>query len=399
MDYNEAQALVSDRTAISNETLLVSQLRETLGKMEIALGTINDSIVWTNESGIIEWCNSSFDKLTKKNHLTILGASIFNILPLERNEKQIPFNLHPLNLVLNSANSLTDIYDFNQEEKKLIFEISTTQANFNNKNKCIVFSIHNITERKHAEESLKKTYKELEIANNELNDFAYIVSHDLKAPLRAISSLASFLETDYLDKLEQNGKEQLNLLVSRTKRMHDLIDGILRYSRVTRTSEQKNEVDLDKLVKEIAESILPTKKNIKLTIKSKLPKAVCEPTQIEQVFQNLISNAAKFIDKPNGEIKIDCVDENTFWKLSVCDNGPGIEEKYYEKIFQIFQTLHSRDEFESTGVGLSIVKKIIEKWGGKIWIYSKVGGGSTFYFTLPKSKSRLLPTAFISNIT
>ena len=385
MKSRKPPMLLPNETEISNEILLVNELRETLGKMEIALGAINDSIAWTDENGIIQWCNSSFDKLVKSNHLKLLGANIFNILPLEKEGKQVPPTSHPLNLALDSTDNIIDCYDVIQENKKLILEICTTQTNFKNSNNYVVFSIHNITERKNAEDSLKKTYKELEIANGELNDFAYIVSHDLKAPLRAIASLSSFLEADYSEKLDQAGKEQLSLLVTRTKRMHNLIDGILRYSRVTKTSEEKDEVNLNKLVMEIADSIIPTvNKNIEVKIENKLPTIICEPTRIEQIFQNLISNAIKFMDKIKGEIRITCIGNNGFWEFSVKDNGPGIEEKYYEKIFQIFQTLQARDDFESTGVGLSIVKKIVEKGGGSIWVDSKVGEGSTFYFTLPK---------------
>jgi len=129
-----------------------------------------------------------------------------------------------------------------------------------------------------------------------------------------------------------------------------------------------------------------------------LPTVECEQTRITQVFQNLLSNAIKYMDKPQGQIKIGCIEENGFWKFSIADNGPGIEEKYYEKIFQMFQTLLSRDEFESTGVGLTVVKKIVEMYGGKIWVESKVGEGSTFYFTLSKQEVRAKNEKLQANI-
>jgi signal transduction histidine kinase len=126
--------------------------------------------------------------------------------------------------------------------------------------------------------------------------------------------------------------------------------------------------------------------NIKVTIENELPTIKSEETRIMQVFQNLISNAVKYMDKPNGTIKIGCAEENGFWKFSVADNGPGIEEQHFERIFKIFQTLNSQDNFESTGIGLTVIKKIVEMYGGKIWVESEVGQGSTFYFTLPKSE-------------
>ncbi|HKG23255.1 MAG TPA: CHASE3 domain-containing protein, partial [Blastocatellia bacterium] len=239
-----------------------------------------------------------------------------------------------------------------------------------------------ITERKAAAEKQTALMKELESANQELNDFAYVVSHDLKAPLRAIGSLASWISSDYADKFDEDGKEQMGLLRGRVKRMHDLIDGILQYSRVGRIKEQMAEVDLDALAREVIGMLSPPR-NIRVTIEGALPTVMCERTRMEQVFQNLLSNALKFMDKPDGEISIRCEDGGEEWVFSVSDNGPGIEEKHFAKIFQIFQTLAPRDQFESTGVGLSVVKKSVEMCGGRVWVESTPGSGSAFFFTLP----------------
>ena len=231
------------------------------------------------------------------------------------------------------------------------------------------------TERKEAEEQQAKLIQELK-------DFAHIVSHDLKAPLRGIKTLADWIATDYTDKLDKDGKEQMKLLLARVGRMHNLIDGVLQYSRVGRVKEKPQKINLSKLVPEIVDMVAPPD-NIKVTIENELPTIKSEETRIMQVFQNLISNAVKYMDKPNGNIKIGCVEENDFWKFSVADNGPGIEEQHFERIFKIFQTLCSKGEFESTGIGLTVIKKIVEMYGGRIWVESEVGQGSTFYFTLP----------------
>jgi signal transduction histidine kinase len=243
------------------------------------------------------------------------------------------------------------------------------------------------SERERAAE-LEKAYRELENANKELNDFAYVVSHDLKAPLRGIKTLAQWITTDYADRLDENGRGQLNLLLSRADRMHNLIDGVLQYSRVGRVKENKVQINLNELVSEVIDMVAPPE-NISITVENELPVIEFERTRIAQVFQNLLSNAVKFMDKPEGQVRIGCVAEDGWWKFSVTDNGPGIEEKYFEKIFQLFQTLSPRDEVESTGVGLTVVKKIIEMYGGRIWVESKVGQGSTFLFTLPKHKVRI----------
>jgi PAS domain S-box-containing protein len=242
-----------------------------------------------------------------------------------------------------------------------------------------------ITERKLAERRQAQLLEQLEKTNQELKDFAYIVSHDLKAPLRGIKTLAEWITTDYADKFDDNGKEQINLLTGRVDRMHNLIDGILQYSRVGRAEEEKVVVNLNELATEAIDMIAPPE-NITITIENELPTVECGQTRIMQVFQNLLSNAVKYMDKPKGQIKVGCVEEDGFWKFSVADNGPGIEEKYFEKIFQLFQTLAPRDESESTGIGLTVIKKIVEMYGGKIWVQSKVGEGSTFFFTLPKRK-------------
>ena len=229
---------------------------------------------------------------------------------------------------------------------------------------------------------MNRLITELESKNRELEDFAYVVSHDLKAPLRAIGTLSEWISTDYADRLDDNGKEQLALLIQRVKRMHDLIDGVLRYSRIGRIKEEHVPVDLERLLPEVIDMIAPPG-NITVNVAGDMPTITAERTRMQQIFENLLSNAVKYMDKPEGKIDIGCSRDNGFWTFSVTDNGPGIEEKYHERIFKIFQTLNSRDEFESTGVGLTLVKKIVTMYGGTVRVESKVGEGSTFIFTLP----------------
>lgn len=245
-----------------------------------------------------------------------------------------------------------------------------------------------IEEREKSEARQTRLLKVLAKANKELKDFAYIISHDLKAPLRGISTLTDWIKSDYGDKFDEAGKEQINLLSSRVIRMHSLIEGVLQYSRIGRVKEEKVQIDLNELIPEVIDMVSPPD-NIKITIENELPVITCEQTRVIQVFQNLLSNAIKYMDKPEGWIKIDFVDEDSQWIFSVTDNGPGIEEKYFNKIFEIFQTLSPRDEYESTGVGLTVTKKIVELYGGKIWVESDPGQGSTFYFSLPKQENEI----------
>ncbi|MBD2447058.1 GHKL domain-containing protein [Nostoc sp. FACHB-152] len=240
-----------------------------------------------------------------------------------------------------------------------------------------------IVQRQHSQEQMAELLKELESKNRELNDFAYIVSHDLKAPLRGIGLLSEWLLTDYADKFDDEGKNLVNRLINRVQKLQRLIDSILEYSRIGRSQGEKREIDLNNIITDVIELLEPNK-NIEIEILNHLPKINGEKTKIEQVFQNLLSNAIKFLDKPQGKITVGCTEENDYWRFSVSDNGPGIEEQYYAKIFQIFQKLSDTQDSESTGIGLSIVKKIVEMYGGEIWVESQVGKGSTFYFKLKK---------------
>ncbi len=233
-------------------------------------------------------------------------------------------------------------------------------------------------------EALQKARAEIEAANTELKDFAYVVSHDLKAPLRAIATLTNWLAADYADKLDEQGREFLDLLVQRSKRMNNLIIGILEYSRVGRIKEEMKLVELDTVVHNVIDLVAPPE-HVAVTIETKLPAIICEPTRIYQVFQNLIGNAVKHLDKPNGEIRVGFLDQGGLAAFYVADNGQGIEEKYFSKIFEMFQTLKPRDEVENTGVGLTIVKKIVQMYGGRIWVESTIGTGTTFWFTLPSA--------------
>ena len=243
-----------------------------------------------------------------------------------------------------------------------------------------------VLERQKVETKQGKLLETIEKTNEELKDFAYIISHDLKAPLRGISTLTEWIINDYSDKLDEEGKEQMRLLSSRVDRMHNLIEGVLQYSRVGRIEEQHVTVNLNELVTDVID-MLSAPDNIEITIENELPVVFCEQTRIMQVFQNLLSNAVKYMDKPEGLIRIGCKEDADSWIFSVSDNGPGIEEKYFRKIFQIFQTLNARDDFESTGVGLTVTKKIIELYGGKIWLESRPGEGTTFFFTLLKQNT------------
>jgi len=249
-----------------------------------------------------------------------------------------------------------------------------------------------ITERKKAEQALERlnkdlelTIQELERSNQQLRDFAHMTAHDLKTPLRGIATLAQWLSNDYSDKFDEPGKKQVKLLVARAQRISTMVDGILRFCQITPAVAKERMVDLNTVLTEVIRQINPPE-NFEIIVENHLPCVICQKKYMVQVFQSLLENAIKYIDRPDGRIKVSCVGQDSLWKFTVADNGPGIEQRYFKKIFQMFQRLSPRDEIESAGMGLSFVKKIVEMYGGQIWVRSKPGEGSAFLFTLPKQR-------------
>jgi PAS domain S-box-containing protein len=227
---------------------------------------------------------------------------------------------------------------------------------------------------------LAQTNSALENRNKELEQFAYVASHDLKAPLRAIASLSEWLEEDLEGQLPAENSQQLQLLRGRVMRMEALINGLLDYSRIGRTKTAMERVDVGDLLAEVVDSLAPPE-SFTVDIAPEMPVLVTRRVLLRQVFANLISNAIKHNDRPDGYIKISVEDRGEAYEFAVADNGPGISPEYHNKIFAIFQTLEARDTKESTGIGLSIVKKILETEGGSVWVESMEGQGTVFYFT------------------
>lgn len=227
----------------------------------------------------------------------------------------------------------------------------------------------------------EKLLDELAYQNQELSDYAHMVSHDLKSPLRSIDTLTFWLMEDYESILNNKGKDSLNLIRNNVEKMDLLINGILEYSTIGKKQVEFYNVDINKLIEDIL-NLIEVPKHITISQKVSLPIIKGDKYRLQQLFQNLITNAINYNDKTNGLIEIGYKDNNEFWEFHIKDNGKGINEPYFEKIFKAFQKLENNTA--STGIGLSIVKKIIDLYKGKIWVESKIGIGTTFYFTLKK---------------
>jgi PAS domain S-box-containing protein len=241
-----------------------------------------------------------------------------------------------------------------------------------------------IAERKRTEEELKKITNDLSRSNADLQQFAYVASHDLKEPLRNIAGFVSLLEKRYKGKLDDKADEFIDYVVDGTKRMDMLIHDLLEYSQVEtkgKTFRPANcSVALEEAIYNLRSALEESSSELTYDL---LPTVITDASQIRRLFQNLISNAIKFRGNNPSKIHISAEEKKDEWVFSVKDNGIGIDPKYIKRIFIVFQRLHTTKEYEGTGIGLAICKKIVERHGGRIWAESEPGKGSTFYFTIP----------------
>jgi PAS domain S-box-containing protein len=242
--------------------------------------------------------------------------------------------------------------------------------------------VHDITERKQHEQQLKRS-------NENLEQFAYVASHDLQEPLRIMASYSQLLERRYKEQLDRDAKDFIEFIVDAAGRMQTLITDLLAYSRAGRHDLTLSQVDCNKVMQKVTSALSKTIEAEEARVSwDELPVVAGAEISFMQLFQNLIGNALKFRSSEPPEINVSVINKNNEWVFSVSDNGIGIEPQYKERIFQIFQRLHSRSDYAGTGIGLSICKKIVDNFGGRIWVESESGKGSTFYFTVPIERNQ-----------
>jgi PAS domain S-box-containing protein len=328
-------------------------------------------LIEINKEDEILLVNQSFEEMSGYLEKELIGQLTNKFFPIKPQAKIIvgEYSSYEINL--------------KTKDKKESFWLVSSAPNYNVNGQVIgsICVCLDITGLKNLERQKEILLKELEKSNNELQEYAHIVSHDLKSPLRSIYALINWLKEDNLDKLDANSIENISLIESTLEKMEALISGILNYSSLSVEKKEQEEVDLNVVVDNI-EQILFIPKHINVSKQNKLPVLSGDKTKFQQLFQNLISNSVKFIDKKEGVVSINVEDKGSFYQFSVKDNGMGIEKRYHDKIFKIFHSLNENKE--STGIGLSIVKKIVDLYKGEIWLESTLGVGTTFYFTLRK---------------
>ena len=344
-----------------------------------------DTLIVTDADGTIKMLNNSALELLGYSQNELMGQKLSMIFP----ETDLPKDERLIDTFLRKefVSKAEVRYQTKNGEIIPVSISSTVLKDINNEVESVVFVAQDISDYKRAEK-LARSSEALERSNKELEQFAYVASHDLQEPLRMISSYVQLLKRRYGESLDSDANEFIDFAVDGAERMKTLIQDLLAFSRVGTNGEKFKSTSTQNILEEVLSNLeLSIKENSAIITHDPLPDLVVDRTQIMQLFQNLISNAIKFRGDKSPEIHIEVIDSYTEWLFCFNDNGIGIEEKYSDKIFVIFQKLHGIGEYPGTGIGLSIAKRIIERHGGKIWVESEPGKGSSFKFTVPKHKS------------
>lgn len=411
-------ALIEDITSERNRSLIIDTInnvaKSILGKMDIyeiaweitnniaEYLNSNDCVIYLvdHEKNILEQITAYGEKVDSKNHIINkiilpIGTGIVGtvaktgtaelIRNTELDNRYIlddEKRLSEITVPIISDGKVIGIIDSEHKEKNYFTkEHLQTLKSIANLVAMQLKSAINLREREKAESKNKDLLKELEKSNDELQEYAHIVSHDLKSPLRSINALVSWIKEDNQGKLDVASLRNFGLIETTLEKMEQLISDILLYSSIGAETTEEHAVDLNSLIEDIKQ-ILFIPEHISIQVLKKLPVVYGDKVKLQQLFQNLIGNAIKFNDKEKGVVKIDVSNKKSYYQFSIYDNGVGIDKKYHDKIFKIFHSLNENKE--SSGIGLSIVKKIINSFKGEVWVESEPGKGATFHFTIKK---------------
>lgn len=358
------------------------ELRESETRYYLLVNEIVDyAIIMLDPSGTILSWNKGAKKIKGYNEQEVIGKNFSMFYTDDEKKEHVPEKI--LDEARKNGKYNGTGWRIRKDKSRFWADVTITKLTDSNEElKGFVKITRDLSERRRVEEEIIQKSEELERSNTELEQFAYVASHDLQEPLRMITSYVQLLEKHYKDKLDQDAHDFINFAVDGARRMQTLIYSLLEYSRINRVKPFEH-IDLDDTLDEVI-------KDLELSINDshakitwdKLPVIYGDKILIGQLFLNLIANAIKFRRQAPPEIHISCKKKNNFYHFSVSDNGIGIKKEYCEKIFIIFQRLHSKDKYPGTGIGLAICKKIVERHGGTIWVESDLNKGSVFQFTI-----------------
>ncbi|MFC5048524.1 PAS domain S-box protein [Aquimarina hainanensis] len=372
-----AQGIVRD---ITDEIAQKKAFEQQKKQLDIIVNNSSLGIVLAQFGKIIQ-TNASFQELLGYEKEELLNVAVKDIT-VEEDQQTGESLRHQLNAGLIDHFTINKRYQRKDGSsvwaKTNVTSVKNEQGSITHQ----VAIIENITEQLAFEKQREELVKDLEKSNQELNDYAHIVSHDLKSPLRSINALVNWLREDYEEVLDDTAMNHISMIETTLEKMENLINDILNYSSADNKNEMENEeVDLNKTIRDITSTIyIPT--HITVSTLQPLPIIKADKTKIQQLFQNIIGNAINYNDKDKGTVEIDFEDHGSYYVFSIEDNGIGIEKEYHDKIFKVFQSLGKHED--STGIGLSIVKKIVDLYEGDIWLESTPTIGTTFYFSIKK---------------
>lgn len=344
--------------------------------------SLPNALLLADANGAIRLVNAQLERCTGWTRAELAGAPVETLVPLPQRRR------HAAHVASYLAAPGARSFDLRrglhaQRKDGSLFPVEIgLQPVETREGLLVVCSLLDVTERVRAEQTLREKTRELERSNRALCEFASVVSHDLKSPLRGIASLAEWIAADYRDAIDEDGRHQLELLRERTVRMHRMIEGILEYSRADLDTGRRTRVDTARVLREVVDALAPPP-NVAIRIEEPLPDCFCNETQIAQLFQNLVGNAIQHLGRPTGTVRIAGRRDGERVAFCVADDGVGIAPEHHQRIFRIFQTLGRGGGKRSTGIGLAIVQKIVESNGGELRVESAPGDGTRLLFSLP----------------
>ncbi len=372
-----------DGTLVLATIMDITERKKAEERFRLVVESAPNAMVLVDKKGIIKLVNSRTEKLFRYRREELLEQKIEILIPKEVRENHPKYRKEfSKNPEVRSMGAGRDLYAVDRDNNRFPVEIGLNPIE-TFEGKMVLASIIDITERKKAEEISANYTKKLENKNKELEQFTFIASHDLLEPLKSISGLTEILTEGYYEKFDEEGQNSLSFLNESTERMKELITALLNYSRLGQKSTIEK-VDCTELLEEIKVDLASSiaQMNVNLKIES-LPEVWGYKTELRLLFQNLISNAIKFRKKDkNPNITVSSQKINQIWQFAVEDDGIGMDMKFANKIFTIFQQLNPKNEYQGTGIGLSHCKKIVALHDGDIWVTSQLNEGSTFYFTI-----------------
>jgi len=384
------QRLALEMRDISAISELENKVREAQARyrylIEDAIDTLDTGILLLDRDKKVIWANKTLEQFFNLERDEMIGCDVRRALLGAKPSFCTPENFEKAVQGSNDSFIFSIKCGMNGQASERILEYRTLPVSTERYRGGRIDHYIDITEKKRLELSLQEKTIRLEESNKKLEEFTHVVSHDLKEPLRTIEAFSQFLLEDYPDKIDEEGQGYLNRIKKASARMKNLIDDLLKLSRIGTKQEPLEKVAVHEILEEVREVMMSRlqSENVHLHLMSNYPVVMASRTRLIELFSNLISNAIKYNDKTDKQIELGWQEQDPYYKFYVRDNGMGIESQYLEKIFELFERLNPREDYESTGAGLAICKRIVEEFGGLIWAESALGEGSTFYFTLPK---------------